>query len=189
MSNTGDSVVRRKLLMEEMGRMSADEFRQAEKSPLVVVLDEIRSQNNVGSLFRTADAFRLERLVLCGITATPPTPEIHKTALGAELSVAWEHADDTLEAVRRLKDEGYVTLALEQAEGSVMLDEFAVRPGVKYALVVGNEVNGVRQDVVDECDACLEIPQFGTKHSLNVSVSAGMAIWEVIKQNIKSKSI
>ena len=185
MERNEEAVVRRKLQMEEMGRISAEEFKRADKAPLVVVLDEIRSQNNVGSLFRTADAFRLERLVLCGITATPPTPEIHKTALGAELSVAWEHADDTLSAVRRLKAEGYLILALEQAEGSVMLNEFVVGRGVKYALVVGNEVNGVRQEVVSECDACLEIPQFGTKHSLNVSVSAGMAIWEIVKQNIE----
>ena len=147
----------------------------------VIVADEIRSLNNVGSLFRTADSFRLQSLVLCGITGTPPNPEIHKTALGAEYSVDWVVKESTLEAVRELKAQGYVTLALEQAVGSVMLQDLKVDPEAKYALVIGNEVHGVKQQVVDECDVCVEIPQFGTKHSLNVSVSTGIAIWEIVR--------
>lgn len=178
---------RQKLLMEEMGRMTAEEFHKADKTPLVIVADEIRSLNNIGSLFRTADAFRLERLVLCGITGTPPNPEIHKTALGAEYSVEWSQSPTALEAVRWLKAHGYVTLALEQARGSVSLENLNVSKGGKYALVIGNEVRGVSQEAVDEADTCVEIPQFGTKHSLNVSVSAGIAIWEIVKHLILNK--
>lgn len=173
---------RQKLQMEEMGRMTADEFHKAEKTPVVLVADEIRSLNNIGSLFRTADAFRLEGIVLCGTTGTPPHPEIHKTALGAEYSVEWSQSPTALEAVRSLKGRGYVTLALEQARGSVSLERLPVKRGGRYALVVGNEVRGVGQAVVDEVDACVEIPQFGTKHSLNVSVSAGIALWELTKR-------
>lgn len=161
----------------EMGRDTVEEFRRKEKIGLTVVLDNIRSLNNIGSIFRTSDAFRVERLLLCGITATPPSPEIHKTALGAEDSVAWEYCADTLEAVRRLRGEGYTVCALELAQGSVPLNEFAVERGKRYAIVVGHEVEGVQQSVVDACDCCLEIPQEGTKHSLNVAVSTALAIW------------
>lgn len=175
---------RQKLQMEEMGRLSADEFKQADKTPLVIVADEIRSLNNIGSLFRTADAFRLERIYLCGATGVPPHPEIHKTALGAEYTVDWRQADSTLSVVRELRAQGYVTLALEQARGSISLENLVVEKGRKYAIVAGNEIRGVNQEVVNECDACVEIPQFGTKHSLNVSVSTGMAVWEVVRQLI-----
>lgn len=161
----------------EMGRASAEEFRAAPKIPLVVVLDNVRSLNNIGSIFRTCDAFAAERLVLCGISQTPPSPEIHKTALGAEDTVDWEYFDDTLEAVVTLKSRGYTVCCLEQVFGSVSLEEFRPDPLKKYAFVAGHEVDGVQQSVVDECDVCLEIPQKGTKHSLNVAVSAGIAIW------------
>lgn len=172
----------RKLTVEELGRMSADEFRLAEKLPLVVVLDNVRSLHNVGSVFRTADAFRLAGICLCGITACPPSAEIHKTALGAEDSVAWQYFRDTLDAVAQLRGDGYEILAVEQVEGSVRLDEFRADPSRRYALVLGNEVKGVRQDVVDAADRALEIPQFGTKHSLNVSVTAGIVMWELARQ-------
>ncbi len=175
---------RQKLLMEEMGRMTTEQFHQAPKTPLVIVADEIRSLNNIGSLFRTADAFRLEEIILCGACGTPPHPEIHKTALGAEYSVSWSQSPTALDAIRTLKARGYVTFALEQARGSVSLEKLRVTPEAKYALVIGNEVRGVAQEVVNEVDTCVEIPQFGTKHSLNVSVSTGMAIWEIVKQLI-----
>lgn len=167
----------RKLKITEMGRMSVDEFHEAEKLPLVVVLDGVRSLYNVGSVFRTSDAFRVEGVVLCGITATPPNAEIHKTALGAEDSVSWKYYADTMEAAAWLRSEGYTLLAIEQCEGSTMLQDFDPEPDKKYAVVLGNEVKGVQQQVVDACDACLEIPQFGTKHSMNVSVTAGIIIW------------
>lgn len=160
-----------------MGRISVDEFRQAEKLPFVVVLDSIRSLYNVGSVFRTCDAFRVSGVVLCGITATPPNAEIHKTALGAEDSVDWHYYKDTMEAVDWLRKEGYCLLAIEQCEGSTMLTDFRPEKDKKYAVVLGNEVKGVQQQVVDACDGCLEIPQFGTKHSMNVSVTAGIVIW------------
>ncbi len=178
----GEKAMMRKLMVEELGRMSVEEFRAAEKLPVVVVLDNVRSVHNVGSVFRTADAFRLSGLCLCGITACPPSAEMHKTALGAEDSVAWEYFGDTLEAVRRLRAGGYEVLSVEQVEGSVRLDEFKARPDGRYALVLGNEVKGVRQDVVDASDGALEIPQFGTKHSLNVSVTAGIVMWELARQ-------
>ncbi|MBQ3245954.1 MAG: RNA methyltransferase [Bacteroidales bacterium] len=167
----------RKLLNIELGRVSADEYRKLPDSGLVVVLDNIRSAHNVGSAFRTSDSFKIDKVWLCGICAVPPSAEIHKSALGAEDSVAWEHVDDTMEAVRRLKEEGYVVVSAEQTVDSVMLDTFTPEPGRKYAVVFGNEVAGVRQDVVDASDICLEIPQFGTKHSLNVSVSVGVILW------------
>ena len=167
----------RKLKITEMGRISVDEFRQAEKLPLVVVLDSVRSLYNVGSVFRTCDAFRVSGVVLCGITATPPNAEIHKTALGAEDSVDWHYYKDTMEAVSWLRKEGYCLLAIEQCEGSTMLTDFRPEKDKKYAVVLGNEVKGVQQQVVDACDGCLEIPQFGTKHSMNVSVTAGIVIW------------
>ena len=157
-----------------MKRLSVDEFREAKKTPLVVVLDDVRSMYNVGSVFRTGDAFRIEALYLCGISATPPATEIHKTALGAEDSVEWQHFDSALEAVKRLKENGYVVLAVEQCEGSTKLHEFIPEQDKKYAVVLGNEVKGVHQDVIDACDGCLEIVQLGTKHSMNVSVTAGI---------------
>ncbi len=172
----------RKLTIEELQRMDAETFRAAEKLPLVVVLDNVRSLHNVGSVFRTADAFRLASVVLCGITACPPSAEIHKTALGAEDSVAWHYERDTLAAVEILKRDGYTVLAVEQVEGSTMLDRLSLDPEQRYALVLGNEVKGVRQDVVNACDGAIEIPQYGTKHSLNVSVSAGIVMWEFEKQ-------
>lgn len=172
----------RKLMTEELHRLSVEAYHRAEKLPVIMVLDNIRSLHNVGSVFRTADAFRLAGICLCGITACPPAAEIHKTALGAEDAVSWKYHADTLEAVRELKAEGYTVLAVEQVEGSHMLDSLSIDPAGRYALVMGNEVKGVRQDVVDACDGCVEIPQFGTKHSLNVSVSAGIVMWEFARQ-------
>lgn len=172
----------RKLTVEELCRMDVEEFKQSEKLPLVVVLDNVRSLHNVGSVFRTADAFRLQGVCLCGITACPPSPEIHKTALGAEDSVDWWYTEDTLEAVRELQAKGYEVLAVEQVEGSHRLGAFKPEKGKHYALVMGNEVKGVRQDVVDAAAGALEIPQYGTKHSLNVSVSAGIVIWDLVRQ-------
>lgn len=165
-----------------MGRQTVDEFRRAEKLPLVVVLDNVRSLNNIGSIFRTSDAFRVEQLVLCGITATPPSPEIHKTALGAEDSVAWSYAPNTVEAVKSLKSHGYTVLALELVNGSIPIDSYETASGSRYAIVVGHEVEGVAQEVVDLCDNCLEIPQEGTKHSLNVAVSTAIALWHFYLQ-------
>ena len=167
----------RKLLNIELGRVSAEEYKELPESGVVVVLDNIRSAHNVGSVFRTADSFKIDKVWLCGICAVPPSAEIHKSALGAEDSVAWEHVDDTMDAVRRLKEEGYTVICAEHTVGSVMLDEFVPQKGGRYAVVFGNEVSGVRQDVVDAADMALEIPQFGTKHSLNVSVSAGVILW------------
>ena len=172
----------KKLTVEEMHRLTVDEFKRAPKLPLTVVLDNVRSLHNVGSVFRTADAFRIEKIVLCGITACPPSAEIHKTALGAEDAVAWEYAADTLQAILALKEAGYDTLAVEQAENSHKLGAFVFEKEKKYALVLGNEVKGVRQDVVDACNGAIEIPQFGTKHSLNVSVTAGIVMWEAARQ-------
>lgn len=169
----------RKLKVTEMGRMSVDEYRDAEKQPMVVVLDHVRSLYNVGSVFRTSDAFRISGVCLCGITACPPHPEIHKTALGAEESVAWQHFAQTEDAVRQLREQGYRVLAVEQCEGSTLLQDFQRKPDERIAVVLGNEVKGVQQQVVDMCDGCLEIPQFGTKHSLNVSVTAGIVLWHL----------
>ncbi len=200
----------KKLTMLEMGRINAEQFKAADKMPLIIILDNVRSLNNIGSVFRTSDAFRVEAIYLCGISATPPSPEIHKTALGAEDSVAWQYFEDTHEAVRELQGRGYRVMAIEQCQGSVMLDtwepEFiklekfegfekfesssAVNPSnpsnssnlfQSYAVVMGNEVKGVQQSVVDLCDGCIEIPQFGTKHSLNVSVTTGLVIWDFFK--------
>lgn len=177
----------RKLTIEEMGRMDVATFREADKLAVVVVLDNVRSLHNVGAVFRTADAFALHGLCLCGITATPPSPEIHKTALGAEDTVAWTYYADTLEAVSALKREGYKLLAVEQVEGSTSLSDLTLSPNDKVALVMGNEVKGVRQEVIDICDGAIEIPQYGTKHSLNVSISAGIVMWEVQKALRQSK--
>ena len=208
----------RKLDTEEIIRISTDEFKQTKKIPLVVVLDNVRSMHNIGSVFRTSDAYVVEKVVLCGITAQPPHPDIHKSALGAEFSVDWEYYADTNEAVAALKEQGYEVWAIELAENSVMLQDFfnrhtdspsvfsevvkdggdsqlsilspkAQRPSVlnsqlstKYAVVLGNEVKGVQQSVIDQCEGCIELPQFGTKHSLNVSVTAGIVIWEMFKK-------
>ena len=172
-------MLNRKLLNIELGRVSAEEYKELPDSGVVVVLDNIRSAHNVGSAFRTADSFKIDKVWLCGICAVPPSAEIHKSALGAENSVEWEHVDDTLEAVRHLKEEGYIVVSAEQTTGSIMLDRFVPEKGKKYAFVFGNEVSGVSQDVVDASDFCLEIPQFGTKHSLNVSVSVGVILWHV----------
>jgi len=171
----------RKLLSIELGRISPRQYREAPQSGVVLVLDNIRSAHNVGSAFRTADAFHVDRIFLCGICPFPPSPEIRKVALGAEDAVPWEKADDTLEVVRRLKADGYTVVAVEQTVHSVKLQDLVVDDGRRVALVFGNEVDGVRQDVVDEADFALEIPQKGTKHSLNVSVSVGVVLWEVCK--------
>lgn len=162
----------------DLGRDTVEVFREKPKMRLTLVLDNVRSLNNIGSMFRTSDAFAVERLMLCGITACPPSAEIHKTALGAEESVRWEYAAETTECVARLKREGYRVCVLEQVKGSIALQDFVPDPDGRYALVVGHEVHGVDQRVVDMADICLEIPQRGTKHSLNVSVSAGLALWQ-----------
>ena len=175
----------KKLTTAEMGRMSVDQYREAEKIPLVVVLDNVRSQHNVGAVFRTADAMRIERVVLCGICCCPPNQEIHKTALGAEESVDWTYIKETLEAVQALKAEGYKVYAVEQAHGSVSLEEAVERAKGErleakgMAVVLGHEVFGVQQEVVDACDGCIEIPQYGTKHSMNVSVTAGIVMYRL----------
>ena len=171
-----------------MQRLSVDEFHEAKKLPLTVVLDDVRSLYNVGSVFRSSDAFRVDAVYLCGITATPPHPEIHKTALGGEDSVAWRYFNTATEAVQSLHDEGVTVYSIEQVEGSTKLQNLHLDTDKRYAVVFGNEVKGVHQEVVDMSDGCLEIPQFGTKHSLNVSVTAGMVIWEVAKQFINKFS-
>ena len=169
----------RKLLNIELGRVTAQQYKELPESGIVVVLDNVRSAHNVGSAFRTADSFKADKVWLCGICAVPPSAEIHKSALGAEDSVAWEHVDDTMQAVLALKSQGYTIVSVEQTVNSVMLDRFVPEPGKKYALVFGNEVSGVDQKVVDSSDFSLEIPQFGTKHSLNVSVSVGVVLWHL----------
>jgi tRNA G18 (ribose-2'-O)-methylase SpoU len=169
----------RKLKNEELPRLNVEAFKEAKKTPIVIVLDNIRSLNNIGSVFRTSDAFLIEKIYLCGITATPPHKDIRKTALGATESVAWEHKENTVTLVEEYKVKGYQTLAIEQAEKAIMLNELAVDKTAKYMLIFGNEVKGVSQDVVDCCDNVIEIPQFGTKHSLNISVSAGVVIWDL----------
>ena len=174
----------KKLRTIEMDRLTVDEFKQADKLPLIVVLDDVRSMHNVGSVFRTGDAFRIEAVYLCGITSTPPMAEIHKTALGAEDSVTWKYFDTALEAVETLKAEGYEVYSVEQAHGSTMLQNFTPINNKKYAVVLGNEVKGVHQEVIDVSDGCLEIPQFGTKHSMNVSVIGGIIIWHFAKNII-----
>ena len=171
-----------KLRTIEMNRLSVEEFKEARKLPLIVVLDDVRSLYNVGSVFRSCDAFRIEGIYLCGITACPPHPEIHKTALGGEDSVDWQYFPDTQDAVTDLKRKGYFIYSIEQVEGSTKLQDLKVDPQKKYAVIFGNEVKGVRQEVVDSSDGCLEIPQFGTKHSLNVSVTAGIVVWEFAQQ-------
>jgi 23S rRNA (guanosine2251-2'-O)-methyltransferase len=169
----------RKLSNDELNRKSVPEFRASDKSPFIIVLDNVRSLNNVGSIFRTADAFLVEAVYLCGITATPPHREIHKTALGATESVAWRYYDSAAEAVGQLKAKGYLIVSVEQADEAVALDNFNTEAGRSYALVFGHEIRGVSEEVVNLSDACIEIPQYGTKHSFNVAVSAGIVLWEL----------
>ncbi|MDD2327750.1 MAG: RNA methyltransferase [bacterium] len=175
-------MIRRKLKLEELNRISVEEFQKADKIPLKVVLDNVRSRHNIGSVFRTGDAFRVEEILLCGITAPPPNPEIHKTALGAEDSVKWRYMEETVTAVKMLQDSGYIVYAVEQAEKSLSLEKTTLQKGEKYAVIFGHEVHGVQQEVLDACDGCIEIPQYGTKHSLNVSVAAGIVIWDFFRQ-------
>ncbi|WP_269234728.1 RNA methyltransferase [Flavobacterium flavigenum] len=172
----------RKLENSELDRKSIDDFKKSEKTPLILVLDDIRSLHNIGSVFRTADAFLVEKIILCGITATPPNKEIHKTALGATETVAWEHHENVLEVIENLKKEKILTLAIEQVESAIFLQDFKVEKKQKYALVFGNEVYGVAQEAVAICDGCIEIPQLGTKHSLNIAVSAGIVVWDLFKK-------
>lgn len=172
----------RKLSMPELNRLSAEEFRAAEKFPVIVILDDIRSQNNTGSVFRTCDAFRVEKLCLCGITAVPPHREIHKTALGAEASVEWKYYGKAAEAVLELKKSGYRIVVLEHTTSNMSLQDFDIPENSRIALVFGNEIQGVNDEVLQLADACLEIPQFGTKHSINVSVAVGITLWEMLKK-------
>lgn len=172
---------RRKLKIEELHRISVEEFREAKKIPLAVVLDNVRSRHNIGSVFRTGDAFRVKEILLCGITGTPPDTEIHKTALGAEDAVGWRYYESTLDAVKTLKEEGYTIFSIEQAENSISLEDIDLSTDKKYAVVLGHEVHGVAQEVIDASDGCIEIPQYGTKHSLNVSVTAGIVIWDFFR--------
>lgn len=172
----------RKLRNEELGRKSVEEFKNSEKFPVVVVLDNVRSALNIGSVFRTSDAFLIEGVCLCGITATPPNPEIHKTALGGEFTVKWKYFPSTFDAVEELRAIGYTIYSVEQAENSISLEQFQIREDQKYALVFGNEVDGVDQEIVNKSESCIEIPQWGSKHSLNISVSAGIVLWDIISK-------
>ena len=172
----------RKLKNSELERLSVDAFKDSKKTPLIIVLDNIRSLNNIGSVFRTSDAFLIEKIYLCGITAKPPHKDIHKTALGSTDSVAWEHVENTLELIEQLKSKNIKIVSIEQAENATMLNDFTPEDNTTYALVFGNEVKGVLQDVVNTSDVVIEIPQYGTKHSLNISVSAGVVIWDVFSK-------
>lgn len=172
----------RKLKNSELDRLSVEEYQEIEKSPVVVVLDNVRSCNNIGSVFRTSDALLVEKVILCGITATPPNKDIHKTALDAEKSVAWEYFENTTDAVLKLKETNFSVFAVEQVENSILLPDFVPEKNRKLALVFGNEVKGVEQSVVDLCDGAIEIPQYGTKHSFNISVSAGIVLWDVVSK-------
>ena len=171
--------------MDELNRVSVDEFKEQEKNPICIVLDNVRSLNNVGSAFRTADAFNIEKIFLCGITGTPPNREINKTALGATESVAWEYVDETPQIISKLKEEGWIVCAIEQVENSVSLLDFTPTKGEKYCLVFGNEVDGVDLEVIKNAHHVIEIPQFGTKHSLNVSVSLGIVVWDLLAKLVK----
>jgi 23S rRNA (guanosine2251-2'-O)-methyltransferase len=177
----------KKLSMDELNRMSVEEFRESSKNAFILILDDIRSMNNVGSIFRTADAFKAEKIYLCGITGTPPHREITKTALGSDESVAWEQAADVVSVVNTLKNEGIEVWAIEQAEGSVSLEKFEPKTNKKYAFILGNEVFGVNAEAIACCEGCLEIPQFGTKHSLNVAVSAGIITWDFVSKTLTKK--
>jgi len=172
----------RKLANSELERKSIEDFKQAEKTPLIIILDDIRSLHNIGSVFRTADAFLIEKIYLCGITATPPNKEIHKTALGATETVSWEYAKDVLEVIDSLQKENVAVMAIEQVENSISLQEFIPENNQKYALVFGNEVKGVSQEAIKKCQGTIEIPQLGTKHSLNISVSAGIVVWDLFQK-------
>lgn len=172
----------RKLKIEELNRLTPPEYHNSEKTSLVIVLDNIRSQNNIGSIFRTCDAFRVQKIYLCGITAIPPHKEIHKTALGATETVRWEYLSETIDAISRLKEEGFKILAAEQTDNSIFLQDYRIVPEGKYAIILGHEFRGVEQKVIDECNGSIEIPQFGTKHSLNVAVSAGILIWHFYRE-------
>ena len=171
----------RKLHNSELDRKTLDQFRRAEKSPFVIILDNVRSQSNVGSIFRTADAFLTKEIYLCGITATPPHREIQKTALGATESVVWKYSPNTMDVIADLKKEGYKIIGIEQVEGSISLNDFKIEHDQKYALVFGHEVSGVDQEVINNCDSCIEIPQFGTKHSFNIAIGVGIVLWELNK--------
>lgn len=177
-----------KLSLKELNRISLDEYKKAEKLPIIIVLDNIRSMSNIGSIFRTSDAFKVEIIHLCGITSQPPHREIRKTALGATESVAWKYFANTMDSIDELKKNGYQIISIEQVKNSTMLQNYQPNPHQKIALVVGNEVNGVEQEVIDASDLCLEIPQYGTKHSLNVSISAGLVIWHVFHANYLIKN-
>jgi len=172
----------RKLKNSELDRLSVDAFKEAKKTPIIIILDNIRSLNNIGSVFRTSDAFLVEKIYLCGITATPPHKDIHKTALGSTETVDWEYVENTLDLVEKLKLDNIKICSIEQAENATMLNDFVVEPNTKYALVFGNEVKGVTQDVVSASDVVIEIPQYGTKHSLNISVSCGVVVWDVFSK-------
>ena len=172
----------RKLKNSELDRLSVDAFKEAKKTPIIIILDNIRSLNNIGSVFRTSDAFLVEKIYLCGITATPPHKDIHKTALGSTETVSWEYVENTMDLVEKLKAENIKVCSIEQAENATMLNDFKIKPNTKYAFVFGNEVKGVTQDVVNESDVVIEIPQFGTKHSLNISVSCGVVVWDVFSK-------
>ncbi len=174
----------RKLKLDELNRVSVTEFKKQDKLPVAVVLDNVRSMHNIGSIFRTSDGFSVQQICLCGITAQPPHREIEKTALGATQSVNWAYFDTPLQAIEQLRADGYLIIAIEQAENSIMLNEFAPKPGEKYALIFGNEVNGVSDEVMEKIDVCIEIPQFGTKHSFNVVVSAGIVLWDFFAKMI-----
>jgi tRNA G18 (ribose-2'-O)-methylase SpoU len=172
----------RKLKNSELNRLEISEFKQIEKIPLIVILDNIRSLNNIGSVFRTSDAFVVEKIYLCGISATPPNKDIHKTALGATETVAWEYAEETIDVVKKLQSNEYIVASIEQADNATMLQDFEVSSIEKYAIVLGNEVKGVQQEVVSISDHCIEIPQFGTKHSLNISVTTGIVLWSFLEK-------
>ena len=172
----------RKLRNHELNRKSVEEFKETEKLPFIVVLDNVRSLNNIGSVFRTSDAFLIQSVYLCGITACPPNKEIHKTALGATESVDWKYFEHTIDAINELKNYGFSIISIEQAKGSTSLEDFELKQGQKYAFVFGHEVKGVQQEIVNDSDSCLEIPQLGTKHSLNIAVSAGIVLWEVFRK-------
>jgi len=179
----------RKLKLDELNRATVAEFKAGDKLPIVVVLDNVRSMHNIGSIFRTADGFAVEQVYLCGITAQPPHREIEKTALGATQSIEWSYFADVMEAVEDLRGKGYRIVAVEQAENSTMLNHFEVTRGEKYALVFGNEVNGVSEEVMKKLDACIEIPQFGTKHSFNIVISAGIVLWDLFSKMVGGESI
>ncbi|TRW26585.1 RNA methyltransferase [Flavobacterium zepuense] len=175
----------RKITNSELNRKNPEEFKEAEKTPIIIILDDVRSLHNIGSVFRTADAFLIEKIYLCGITATPPNKEIHKTALGATETVAWEYQKEVTEVIKSLKNQDIAVLAIEQVENSVLLQDFEPTEGKKLALVFGNEVKGVAQEAIDLCDGTIEIPQLGTKHSLNISVSVGIVVWDLFKKTIR----